>query len=263
MGGVFIVMIIYKTTNLVNNKIYIGQDKNNNPNYFGSGDLIKRSLKKYGKKKFVKEILCECDTIEELNEKERFYINEYNSTNKGIGYNITIGGMDGCMLNRKHSEKTKLKMSNSSLGKKKSESHCKNIGLSKKGRKMSDEERKRRSDNCPLKGRKKGHLSIKTIQKISDSKKGKHSSKETRNKMSFSQSGIKNSFYGKKHTEEYLLRKRKPIIQLDVNDNFIKEWLSITDASESLKIKCSGISFVLKGKYKTSGGFKFKYKNNE
>ena len=256
-------MIIYKTTNLINNKIYIGQDKNNDPNYLGSGDLIKRAIKKYGRENFLKEILCICNTIDELNDKERFYINKYSSINKKIGYNIAVGGTNGVMLNRMHSNETKIKMRMSALCKKKSEEHCKNIGLSKKGKVMSDEEKKRRSEFSPLKGIKKEPLSIETKQKISNSKKGKHPSKETRDKMSISRTGNKNPFYGKTHTEEYLLRKRKPIIQLDINDNFIKEWPSITDASEYLKIKCSGISFVLKGKYKTSGGFKFKYKNNE
>ena len=95
-------MIIYKTTNNINNKIYIGQDKNNDPNYLGSGNLIKRAIKKYGKENFLKEILCLCNTMDELNDKERFYINEYSSTNKEIGYNIAVGGTNGVMLNRKH-----------------------------------------------------------------------------------------------------------------------------------------------------------------
>ena len=62
-------MIIYKTTNLTTGKIYVGQDSKNNPNYFGSGKYIFRSIKKYGKENFKKEILCECNSKEELNEK--------------------------------------------------------------------------------------------------------------------------------------------------------------------------------------------------
>lgn len=253
-------MIIYKITNLINNKIYIGQDKNDDPNYFGSGILIKKSIKKYGKENFLKETLCICNTIDELNEKERFYIDEYCSTNKKIGYNISVGGTNGVMLNRKHSDETKMKMRMSALGKKKSKEHCKNIGLSKKGRLMPDDEKKKRSDSNPFKGAKKNPLNIEIKQKISRSKIGHHHSNETKEKMSKSHMGAKNAFYGKKHSEDYLLRKRKPIIQLDKNNNFINEWESITQASEYLKIKCSGISNVLSGKYKTSGGFKFKFK---
>ena len=50
-------MIIYKTTNLINKKIYIGQDTKNNPNYLGSGKYFKYALKKYGKENFSKEII--------------------------------------------------------------------------------------------------------------------------------------------------------------------------------------------------------------
>lgn len=256
-------MVIYKTTNLINGKIYIGQDKNNNPNYYGSGDLIKNAIKKYGKKYFIKEILCVCETIDELNNKEKHYILEYNSTDKNIGYNITIGGTNGTMLHRKHTDETKMKMKNSALGKKKSESHRKNIGLSKKGIPLSNEHKQKISNSNPLKGKKIGSHSIDVRKKISNSKKGKKASDETKLKMSNSHMGIKNHFYGKKHSEEFMKTKRKKIIQMTINGEFIKEWNSLSDASINLGIYISNISNVLKGKYKTTGGFKFKYKNNE
>ena len=44
-------MIIYKTTNLINKKIYVGKDKKENPNYFGSGKILSLAIKKYGKKR--------------------------------------------------------------------------------------------------------------------------------------------------------------------------------------------------------------------
>jgi len=42
-------MIIYKTTNLINGKYYIGKDKYNNPSYLGSGFILYQAIKKYGK----------------------------------------------------------------------------------------------------------------------------------------------------------------------------------------------------------------------
>ena len=50
-------MQIYKITNLINGKIYIGQDSNDRLDYFGSGLLIKRAIKKYGKENFNKQII--------------------------------------------------------------------------------------------------------------------------------------------------------------------------------------------------------------
>lgn len=48
-------MQIYKTTNLINGKIYVGQERGNNPEYFGSGSIISRALKNMGKKIFRKK----------------------------------------------------------------------------------------------------------------------------------------------------------------------------------------------------------------
>ena len=114
-------MIIYKTTNLVTGKIYVGQDSKNNPRYLGSGKYIVNVLNKYGRENFVKETLCECSSKEELNEKERYWIKELNSKIPD-GYNLSIGGEGGDtfvnnpnkdLIREKHrkpqSEETKLK----------------------------------------------------------------------------------------------------------------------------------------------------------
>ena len=58
-------MIVYKTTNLLNSKIYVGKDCNNNPRYFGSGKLLLLAVKKYGRVNFKKETLERID-IEHL-----------------------------------------------------------------------------------------------------------------------------------------------------------------------------------------------------
>lgn len=88
-------MQIYKITNLINKKIYIGKDTTSDPNYYGSGLLINRAFKKYGKEHFTKEVIDETDNYEELSKKEIYWIEKYNSTNRRIGYNISKGGDGG------------------------------------------------------------------------------------------------------------------------------------------------------------------------
>lgn len=108
---------IYKTTNLVNNKIYIGQHKSSTFNfkYKGSGTILREAFKKYEKENFHVEILEVCETQEELNEKEIYYIDLYNSRNPDIGYNISQGGHERFFTGMKHTEESKKKMSEKAL----------------------------------------------------------------------------------------------------------------------------------------------------
>lgn len=87
---------IYKTTNLINNKIYIGQhrvedDKFDNK-YFGSGKLILEAINKYGVDNFLCEVLEWCSTEQELNEREIHYIDKFNSKVTFGNYNMSSGG---------------------------------------------------------------------------------------------------------------------------------------------------------------------------
>ena len=88
-------MQIYKITNLITNKIYIGKDTTSDPSYFGSGLLIKRAIEKYGKSNFIKEIIDETSDYEQLSKKEIYWIEKYNSTDRNVGYNISKGGDGG------------------------------------------------------------------------------------------------------------------------------------------------------------------------
>lgn len=91
-------MYIYKIINLINNKIYIGKSKRGieeSKNYYGSGILLNKAIEKYGIENFKKEILQECNNLEQLNKKEKFWIKKLDSFNKNIGYNLTYGGEGG------------------------------------------------------------------------------------------------------------------------------------------------------------------------
>lgn len=91
---------VYKTTNLVNNKIYVGQHKGNNfdSNYIGSGLLLRKAINKYGIENFKCEIIQYCDTKNNLDEKEKYWINFFQSYKRKIGYNISLGGQGGNLL---------------------------------------------------------------------------------------------------------------------------------------------------------------------
>jgi hypothetical protein len=85
--------IIYKTTCLVNDKIYIGvhSTKNLNDGYYGSGKLLNRAIKKYGIENFKTEVLEFFNSKEDAYQKERLIVNENFIKNENT-YNINIGG---------------------------------------------------------------------------------------------------------------------------------------------------------------------------
>ena len=87
---------IYKTYNLINGKEYVGkhQTQNINDEYMGSGKLVQRAIKKYGKENFVKEILFVFDSEQEVNDKEKELVTqEY--INSKLSYNLCPGGHGG------------------------------------------------------------------------------------------------------------------------------------------------------------------------
>lgn len=115
---------IYKIINKINNKVYIGQTTLSIKDRYGAKGIqsvvrksknehLKNSIKKYGYDAF--EFIEDYDVAyskEELNEKEIYYINKYNSTNRLYGYNKKEGGSSG-----KHLEETKRKQSRNMMGK--------------------------------------------------------------------------------------------------------------------------------------------------
>lgn len=173
-------MIIYKVTNLTDNKVYIGQTV---------GTLKKRksvhicyskksfyhfhnALCKYGEGNFKWQVICICPNIDSLNEQEKYYIAYYDSMNSG--YNSKSGG--------KNSIPTKevcQKISKSNKGKIFTKEHCKNISKTKVGK------------NNPMYMVGENHWNY-----------GRKCSCDTKNKIRQSMLGDKNHFFGKRHTEK-------------------------------------------------------------
>jgi len=101
-------MEIYKITNIINNKVYIGKNVTCDKNYYGSGTHIKNAIKKYGKNNFIKEIIEVCDDYNDLSIKEKYWIKYYQ--NLGLLYNLTEGGDGGdTWTNNPNIEKLKSK----------------------------------------------------------------------------------------------------------------------------------------------------------
>lgn len=138
---------VYKITNKVTNKIYIGiTNQGSGARYrhhwyesrIGEPSPIHRSMAKHGEDNFTLEIIDFADTYDELKEKEKYWIKQYNSTDKSIGYNLTEGG-DGT-FGREHSEETKDKIRQKALGRKVSEETKRKMSETRLG-KCSDKQR--------------------------------------------------------------------------------------------------------------------------
>lgn len=136
-----------------------------------------------------------------------------------------------------HTEKTKQKISQSTIGHKKSLETKTKMSLSHKGKILSKE--------------------IK--DKISNSNKGKNFNEKHISNLKLGHLKKDKTFY---KSDIWLKNIKKPILQYDLKENFIKEWSSIREASKNLNINESSISQHLGGKQKTSGGYIWKFKNN-
>jgi hypothetical protein len=87
---------IYKTTNTIDGKIYIGKHVTENPNddYLGSGKVLKSAIAKYGVENFKKEILFIYDNEVEMNAKEAELVTE-DFVKEDTNYNLCPGGRGG------------------------------------------------------------------------------------------------------------------------------------------------------------------------
>jgi len=181
---------IYLTMNTLNDKIYIGRHNSKDSSYLGSGTYFRNAVKKYGRENFRKVILeSNINDNDLINEREMYWINFFNSTNRVIGYNITKGG--GGVLGYIPTPETILKLSGENhpgYGKHYSQERKSKISQALKGRYMGK--------FSPLYGKgenRRGEL---------NPFYGKKHTQETRDKMSESRKGELAHRYGKYHTQE-------------------------------------------------------------
>lgn len=204
---------VYLTTNLIDNKKYIGDHSTNNifDSYIGSGKYLKSAIKKYGRRNFRRDILEKFPTKKEAFEAQQKYISEYNTLVPN-GYNISPAGgfqnSNGWSLDsrKKISKAHTGKIISAEIRKKMSESK---IGIPHNGIiwnkdkkwgeetkiKMSKSAKKRLSnkENHPLFGKK---FSQESKNKMSASHTGVSLSDEHKNKIKLKISGKNNPMYG-------------------------------------------------------------------
>ena len=223
---------IYKVTNKINGKIYIGQtnnfekrkrehllDKRTNHQAF------KRALNKYGFDGFDWEIIDKCETKEEINKKEKYYINYYNSKVPN-GYNIANGGEGGSNWNLQPI--VMLNLNGEFIKKYDYITQCENeTGLN--------------------------HSTISACCK------GKHLRYKDYIFM-YEKDYLKNG--PRKYIKLEKCRKKK-INKYDLNGNYICSYNSVTEASIDNDIERTNISSCLIKKIKSSGGFIWTYENEE
>lgn len=199
-------MIVYKAENLINKKVYIGrtvcpiEDRqwgHVNAAKKNSKTVFHNAIRKHGADNFQFSVLCQCDSYEEMNEKEKYFISLLDSQIPN-GYNMTPGG-DGLPKGWKSSMKgihflsdeAKEKISKSLMGKKQSEETCKKRGESLK---QAYREGRKKSIGGKV-GRK---CSLAACKRISDAKRGDKNPNFGKPNWNSGLKGIKTSNKGQK-----------------------------------------------------------------
>lgn len=186
---------IYKITNIINNKIYIGytsktlEERFKNHCKKTSGCIyISRAIQKYGKNNFTIELLEESDNKDYIiNERETYWINYFHSNDKDIGYNIGLGGIGGDNISNNSNKNEILQQISKSM---------KSLYEKEPLRKELIRERMKHFKHTE-----------ETKEKLSLAHKGEKKSEETKEKLSLiAKERFKNKenhpMYGKTHTEE-------------------------------------------------------------
>lgn len=264
-------MVVYLIVNKINGKRYVGQTihtieqrfRDHKNDKVGSCRLLYRAFNKHDRDNFDIKILSTCNSIDEMNHRESYYIKILKTLSPN-GYNIRSGGGNSLhsqetkdlisaaqkgeknhMFGGTHTEEVRKKISASHIGKKRSKETCEKISLIKKEQGIS-----------PFLGK---HHTEETRKKISEANTGsnnphfgKNLSKEHKNKISIANKGRKFSQESKKNMSDANTSKT-PIYCKNNNMTYI----SIQEACRILNLNPGNVDSVLKGKRKHTKGLTF------
>lgn len=220
---------VYQTTNLINNKIYIGRHitTNINDGYLGSGKLLCIDIKTYGKEFFKKEILYIFDNHQEMFDKEKELVNN-DFRNREDTYNIALGGDSWGMMGVKLDPRT--------------DEYRKKMSQVKKGKSngpMSEEQRELRKGRVTVKDKDGNKLQV----RVDDERylngelifilKGYTHSDELKQKWSIERRGAGNHMFGKKKSAESIEKSRQGNIGRKVSEE-TKEKMSIAKKGKKI-----------------------------
>lgn len=244
---------IYQIKNIINGNTYFGKTDNfsrRKNSHFKKLKLnihfnrhLQKSFNVYGEENFVFSIVEYAENNDViLTEREQYYLDLYWDNCKKC-YNISKFSSRGPMCGRKHNKDTRKQMS---------QTHT--------GMKSSKEARKKQSDS--LKGR---EISKNHRTKISVTRKDRKIA-AGENNPNYGKTGELSPVFGRKHTLEELekmsavQKDKHPVYQINKETNeIICLFESISEAARKTKIAQNGITCCCKGRYKSAGGFKWKY----
>lgn len=155
LGLMFKLGYIYKITNQVNGKVYIGKTINLDGRWYKHRYLAQRgskrhlylSMRKYGLENFSFDVIEECNN-DSLNDREKYWISVFDSTNPEHGYNKTIGGDGGDTWSlNDHKENTSKRLSEKLKGRLHDPESYRRAGEKRRGFIMSDDQKNKISNS--------------------------------------------------------------------------------------------------------------------
>lgn len=291
---------IYRITNTINQKIYIGRsvdfqkrknrhlssmrrNKQDNP-------YLQNAFNKYGEEAFVFEIVEDNVADDKLVEREQYWLDTTKSYEPEIGYNINALSTDGALpgkLNhfygKHHTDEAKAKTGASAQGHKRwlgkhhtqetkdkmSEIHAYKVispevratmGRSRP-QTANQQEAIKKACNKQIVELYSDRTYKRTWGSIGEAAKHYGNALSTLSLALKRNTLVKNSqSYFTYADIDNLEPRKKPVCQYDINDVLIAEFDSITEAGKAISVAASTISYCLSGRQLSAGGFKWKYK---